>query len=76
MEKVITALDAGLTALYVMTSVDMPKEVYIEDVIERLIRMAKTQLINTVFPEFDPVYRIDPKNKCEYMFLVSLTILP
>ncbi len=21
---------------------------------------------NTIFPEFDPVYRIDPKNKCKF----------
>ena len=41
----------------------MPKQVYLEDVIERTVMMAKTQLLNTIFPEFDPVYRIDPKSK-------------
>ena len=61
----ISAVDAGLTALYIMTSVNMPKEVYIEDVIERLIRMAKTQMQSTIYPEFDPVYRVDPSNKCK-----------
>ena len=64
MEKVLAAVDAGLTALYIMTSPGMPKEVYIEDVIERVIRMTKMQLQNTIFPDYDPVYRVDPTNKC------------
>ena len=65
MEKVISAVDAGLTALYIMTSMNMPKEVYIEDVIERVMRMVKTQLTSTIYPEFDPVYRVDSGNKCK-----------
>ena len=63
MEKMSSALDAGLVALYIMTSNEMPKEVFIEDVIETLVSMTKTQLQSVVFPEFDPVYRVDPKNK-------------
>ena len=66
MERVLSAVEAGLTALYIMTSPGMPKEVYIEDVIERLVGMAKMQLQNTIFPDYDPVYRIDPKNKSEW----------
>ncbi len=62
-EKITSAVDAALTALYIMTSSNMPKQVYLEDVIERLVMMTKMQLSNTIFPEFDPVYRIDPKNK-------------
>ena len=57
------AMDAALVALYVMTSKKMPKEVYLEDVIERLVRMTKVQLQHTIYPEYDPVYRVDPKNK-------------
>ncbi len=49
-----------------MTSRNMPKEVFIEDVIEAIVSMAKAQLQNAIFPEYDPVYRIDPKNKSEY----------
>ncbi|ELU12686.1 hypothetical protein CAPTEDRAFT_160616 [Capitella teleta] len=62
-ERVLAAVDAALTALYVMTSPGMPKEVYIEDVIERVVSMAKMQLQNTIFPDYDPVYRIDPKGR-------------
>ena len=54
--------------MYIITSQDMPKEVFIEDVIERVIRLTKTQLYNAIYPEFDPVYRIDPHNKCKYLF--------
>lgn len=49
-----------MVGLYIMTSKAMPKEVFIEDVIERIVMMAKIQLQNTIFPEFDPVYRVDP----------------
>ena len=61
--KVMGAADASLIALHVMTSERMPKEVYLEDVIERVVKMVKVQLQQTIFPNFDPVYRIDPKNK-------------
>ena len=67
LERVVGAMDAALVALYVMTSKKMPKEVYLEDVIERLVRMAKIQLQHTIFPEFDPVYRVDPKNKSNHL---------
>lgn len=62
-ERVTFAVDAAQTALSIMTAPSMPKQVYLEDVIERTVMMAKTQLVNTIFPEFDPVYRIDPKSK-------------
>lgn len=63
LDRVLLAVDAALSAMYIMTSSDMPKEVFLEDVIERIIRLTKTQLQNAIYPEFDPVYRIDPHNK-------------
>lgn len=63
MERVGRSMDAALTAVYIMTSPEMPKQVYLEDVIERIILFGKFQLHNTLYPEFDPVYRIDPKAK-------------
>jgi len=65
MERVMRSMDSALTALYIMTTRRMPKQVYLEDVIERIILFGKFQLQNTIFPEFDPVYRIDPKAKGE-----------
>uniref|UniRef100_A0A671PY36 Nipped-B protein n=1 Tax=Sinocyclocheilus anshuiensis TaxID=1608454 RepID=A0A671PY36_9TELE len=61
MERVTKSGDACLTALNIMTSSHMPKAVYIEDVIERVLQYTKFHLQNTLYPQYDPVYRIDPK---------------
>ncbi|XP_061192495.1 nipped-B-like protein isoform X1 [Saccostrea echinata] len=66
MERVMRSMNSALIALHIMTSPDMPKQVYLEDVIERIILFGKFQLQNTIFPEFDPVYKIDPKAKDGY----------
>ncbi|KAG2465755.1 NIPBL protein, partial [Polypterus senegalus] len=60
MERVTKSADACLTALNIMTSPQMPKAVYIEDVIERVLQYTKFHLQNTLYPQYDPVYRIDP----------------
>ncbi|XP_060588229.1 nipped-B-like protein B isoform X3 [Ruditapes philippinarum] len=66
MERVGRSIDAALTAIYIMTSSKMPKQVFIEDVIDRIVMFGKFQLQNTIYPEFDPVYRINPKDKDGY----------
>lgn len=66
MERIMRSMNSALIALYIMTSPKMPKQVYLEDVIERIILFGKFQLQNTIFPEFDPVYKIDPKAKGKY----------
>ncbi|XP_033104834.1 nipped-B-like protein A, partial [Anneissia japonica] len=63
MERVTRAIDATLTALYIMTSHDMPKEVFIEDVIDRIAQLTKFHLMNTIYPEFDPIYKVKPDDK-------------
>ncbi|XP_033210701.1 nipped-B-like protein [Belonocnema kinseyi] len=65
MERVQRAVDASLISLHIMTSSNMPKNVYLEDVIDRIIVFMKFQLQNTIYPSFDPVYRIDSKSKTE-----------
>ena len=65
MERVQRAVDASLISLHIMTSSNMPKTVYLEDVIDRIIVFMKFQLQNTIYPSFDPVYRIDSKRKTE-----------
>ncbi|XP_066568279.1 nipped-B-like protein A isoform X2 [Amia ocellicauda] len=60
MERVTKSADACLTALNIMTSHHMPKAVYIEDVIERVLQYTKFHLQNTLYPQYDPVYRVDP----------------
>ncbi|XP_009299463.2 nipped-B-like protein A isoform X1 [Danio rerio] len=61
MERVTKSADACLTALNIMTSTHMPKAVYIEDVIERVLQYTKFHLQNTLYPQYDPVYRVNPK---------------
>ncbi|RUS68904.1 hypothetical protein EGW08_023334, partial [Elysia chlorotica] len=65
-DRVMRSMDASLTAFAVMTGKNMPKQVYLEDVIEKTIQFAKFQLHNTIYPEFDAVYKIDPKAKDGY----------
>ncbi|KAF6733208.1 Nipped-B-like protein [Oryzias melastigma] len=59
MERVTKSADACLTALNIMTSPRMPKAVYIEDVIERVLQFTKFHLQNTLYPQYDPAYRLD-----------------
>ncbi|XP_052774333.1 nipped-B-like protein A isoform X2 [Mya arenaria] len=66
MERVGRSIDAALTAIYIITSPKMPKQVFIEDVIDRIVMFSKFQLSNTIYPEFDPVYRTNPKDKDGY----------
>ena len=47
--------------LNVLTAEDVPKQLYLEEAIERIIRLVKFHLTNTIFPEYDPVYR-DPES--------------
>lgn len=63
MERVMRAMDASLTAIYILTSPNMPKRIYLEDVIDRIVLFTKFQLTNTIYPSFDPVYRINKKGK-------------
>ncbi|KAF4533148.1 hypothetical protein B566_EDAN001690 [Ephemera danica] len=70
MERVMRAVDSSLAALYILTSTNMPKRVYLEDVIDRIVLFTKYQLQNTIYPAFDPVYRIDTKSK-DKMFTVG-----
>ena len=63
LEHVTCGLDACLAAMLVMTSKDMPKQVFIEDVIDKVVRFTRNHLRNFIFPVFDPVYRVDPSGK-------------
>lgn len=63
LERVTCASDACLTALYVMTSPSMPKRIFLEDVIDRIIMFIKFQLNNTIYCVYDPVYSIQSTSK-------------
>ncbi|XP_045490896.1 nipped-B-like protein B isoform X1 [Colias croceus] len=63
LERVMCASDACLTALYIMTSPSMPKRIYLEDVIDRIVMFIKFQLNNTIYCVYDPVYSIQITSK-------------
>lgn len=65
MERVQRAVESSLIALHIMTSNNMPKTVYLEDVIDRIVLFMKFQLQNTIYPSYDPVYKIDSKCKTD-----------
>lgn len=78
MDRVMGAADACLTCLYIMTSPNMPKRVYIEEVIDRVILFIKFHFHNTIFPSFDSTYRLDNKrkgNKSSIFIVVAYFIL-
>ncbi|VEL12554.1 unnamed protein product, partial [Protopolystoma xenopodis] len=57
MERVMRSVHSGLIGIHLMTSNDMPREVYVEDVIERTVQTVRFQLVNCIYPEYDPAYR-------------------
>ncbi|XP_018566704.1 nipped-B-like protein isoform X2 [Anoplophora glabripennis] len=63
MERVMGAADACLVCMYIMTSRNMSKRVYLEEVIDRVVLYIKYHLHNTIFPSFDSTYRLDNKKK-------------
>lgn len=63
MEKISRAVGASLIALNLMTSKDMPREIYLEDVIEQAVQVTRFQLSNCIYPEYDPAYRIENSGK-------------
>ena len=51
------AADCAMCAMLIMTSKNMNKRVYIDDVIDKVTQFVRFQLQNTIYPSYDPVYR-------------------
>ncbi len=63
MERIMRSVNAALVVLNIMTSKNMPKRIYMDDVIDKIVTLTKNQLQSTIFPSYDPVYRPVPKSK-------------
>lgn len=64
LDRMVRAVEASLVVLIILTSPAMPKQLYLEEVIDRVISLTKFQLKNNIFPEYDPLYReSDPNGK-------------
>ncbi|CAG0882319.1 unnamed protein product [Cyprideis torosa] len=63
MDRIGRSADAALIVLYILTSKNMSKRLYIEDVIDRLATLTMFQLTHSIFPAYDPVYKpVDKRN--------------
>lgn len=61
-ERVLRSVEAALAALHILTSPNMPKRTYLEDVIERIVQLARFQLQNSIYPAYDPIHRTEKKD--------------
>ncbi|KAK6029946.1 HEAT repeat protein [Ostertagia ostertagi] len=62
-DRLIRGADAACTTLMIMTCHKMPKQVYIEDAIERSINLCRHYLRSIVYPASDPLYGPGRKQK-------------
>ena len=61
-ERILRSAEAGYILLCITTAPDMPKQVYLEEAIDHCVMLCQFHLENTVYPEFDPVYRANSDN--------------
>ncbi|KAI5058048.1 hypothetical protein GOP47_0026218 [Adiantum capillus-veneris] len=52
-----SALEAVQASLIIMTHPGMPKQVYKEEVIDRIVEFSRYQLVHSLFTMYDPFYR-------------------
>uniref|UniRef100_A0A1I8EA76 Nipped-B protein n=1 Tax=Wuchereria bancrofti TaxID=6293 RepID=A0A1I8EA76_WUCBA len=62
-DRIMRAADASCTAMLIMTSTKMPKQVFIEDPIDRSIQLCKQFLNNIVYPTSDSSCRTSNKGR-------------
>uniref|UniRef100_A0A6P7EZ04 Nipped-B protein n=1 Tax=Diabrotica virgifera virgifera TaxID=50390 RepID=A0A6P7EZ04_DIAVI len=62
-ERVLATADACLICMYIMTSKNMPKRVYLEEVIHRIMQYINHNITNTILPAVDPTYSAENKTK-------------
>lgn len=66
-ERVMRAAECAICAMNIMTSPNMSKRVYLDDVIDRIAIFIRFQLQKTIYPSYDPVYKELSKNKDAYL---------
>lgn len=52
-----SALEAVQTSLIIMTHPGMPKQVYKEEIIDRIVEFSRYQIVHSIFTVYDPLYR-------------------
>jgi cohesin loading factor subunit SCC2 len=56
--SIMSALEAAQLSLTVMTQPNMPKQVYKEEFIDKIIEFTRHQIVQSVLTAYDPSYRI------------------
>uniref|UniRef100_A0A7I4Y7D1 Nipped-B protein n=1 Tax=Haemonchus contortus TaxID=6289 RepID=A0A7I4Y7D1_HAECO len=64
-DRLIRGADAACTTLMIMTCHKMPKQVYIEDAIERSINLCRHYLKSIIYPASDPLYGPGRKQRAD-----------
>ena len=62
-ERLTNCCNACEIALNIMTTSNMGKEMLMENAIEQSMLFIKSQLVRTIYPEFDPLYRTENQSK-------------
>lgn len=62
-EKLLRAADCSIISLIIMTAPNISKELVIEDNIEQISAFCKLHLTETIFPHYDPIYKVDNQSK-------------
>lgn len=58
-QAIEASLNAALTAMHIFATERMPKQIYLEDVIEHIASLARFQTSHTIFPSYSPVAVLD-----------------
>lgn len=62
--------------LHIATAPNMPQNVLLEEAIEQVIALTKFHLETNIYPEFDPVYRVESKGRpSEFYYFAEVTYI-
>ncbi|XP_055327158.1 nipped-B-like protein A [Paramacrobiotus metropolitanus] len=61
--RIIRGAEAVVSALNIITSPHLPREICNSEVVDACIRFAKHHAVHTVYPAFDPLYRYEAQSK-------------
>ena len=62
-DRILRSADAALVILHIITAPNMPKKVHLEESVDQVLALTKFHLDNNVYPQFDPVYKVENKGK-------------
>jgi len=58
-DRILPGIDAASAALSIMTADDMPKEVFLEDTIEWVVKLVKCHIFAVIYPHYSALKGCD-----------------